>query len=218
MSHSKDEILSVGYVYKLSSLDGKLIYYGSTKNFHRRMQSHKDNYNLFLKGNQDSNSSFEILKLGNYNRAVVATFYNISRFDLERNEREFVENNPCVNHRLPGRDMTSIKCSICSGTYSEKTKDTHEQSSKHIAALQQKPVFGFCCKVCNRDLINNNPSTIIRHEKTLVHLKALQNQVNTLSNQINNLTNVIKKIKLKPKQPITIGNNNSNITINSNNL
>jgi len=218
MGKSKDEILSVGYVYKLSSLDGKLIYYGSTNNYTERFRSHKKDYNRFLKGKHSYVSNFEIIKLGNYNKEVVATLYNISRFDLERKEREFVENNPCENLLLPGRDMTSIKCSICSGTYSEKTKSRHENGQKHIAALQQKPVFGFCCKVCNRDLINNNPSTITRHEKTLVHLKALQNQVNTLSNQINNLTNVIKKIKLKPKQPITIGNNNSNITINSNNL
>ena len=110
MSHSKDEILSVGYVYKLSSLDGKLIYYGSTNNYTERFRSHKKDYNRFLKGKHSYVSNFEIIKLGNYNKEVVATLYNISRFDLERKEREFVENNPCENLLLPGRDMTSIKC------------------------------------------------------------------------------------------------------------
>ena len=217
MSNSKDEILSVGYIYKLSSLDGKLIYFGSTKNYKERFRGHVKQYKEYLKGKRSYISHFEIVKLGNYNKEVVATFYNISRFDLERKEREFVLNNPCENLLLPGRDMTSIKCKICSGRYDEKTKSKHENGPRHIAALQQKPVFGFCCKVCNRDLINNSPYTITRHEKTLVHIKALQNQVNTLSNQVNHLTTVIKKIKLNPKQPIIIGNNNSNTTIISNN-
>ena len=94
---TRDTVLSVGYIYKISSADGALIYYGATDNFDKRMREHKSDYKRFLNNKFYYLTVFEIIKLGNYRTEIFQTHNNIKWQDLLDIETDIIFNNPCVN-------------------------------------------------------------------------------------------------------------------------
>jgi len=211
MAKSKDEILPIGFIYKLSSPDGSLVYYGSTKNFEKRFQSHIYKYNSYLNKNSGSSyyASFEIIKLGTYNTEVIGTFYHISRCNLQQKEYDYITHNDCLNEK--GKSNTEVKRTN-NKKYREKHIDEIREYDKKYREnnkekLYEKKNKKHICDICKEHFTHSNKS---RHQKSYKHLAVLQNQVNNLQTQV-------KKIKMKPKiiqQPISIGNNN-HIIINT---
>ena len=214
MPKDPNEILEWCCVYKIQSLvNPELVYYGSTNNFKRRAQNHKDKYTLFLKGSYHYVSVFDIITLGDYTNVIMCNYNNITRRQLEENESVFISSNKCVNRQGYGKTRYQIN-----KDYFERNKDKilararelRKINSEINSKINSEKIF---CIECNKNISRGYKG---EHLKTNKHLKAvkLQKQINDLSNKVNNIK---PKIKLKLKQTFNI-NYSSNIDINTNTM
>ena len=96
---TRDTILSEGYIYKISSADDSLVYYGATDNFKTRMIVHKSSYKRYLNSNGQYLTVFDIIKFDNYKTEIFQTYNNITWGALLDIEDSIILNNPCVNTR-----------------------------------------------------------------------------------------------------------------------
>jgi len=185
-----DEIID-GLVYKIVSLiNPELVYFGSTNNFNKRMQGHKNAYKSFLnKKSKDYYTYFEIFDLGKYNTEIVKEYKQITRRELYNFETEFIQNNKCVNKRQSlTEQMKKDTKKGCNNQYYQDNKTKLNQ--QHI------------CETCG-----SNYSTIhkLRHFTTNKHQNAVNQKLLDLENQNKQLTGEIAAIKpkivikLKPK-------------------
>jgi len=185
-----DEIID-GLVYKIVSLiNPELVYFGSTNNFNKRMQGHKNAYKSFLnKKSKDYYTYFEIFDLGKYNTEIVKEYKQITRRELYNFETEFIQNNKCVNKRQSlTEQMKKDTKKGCNNKYYQDNKTKLNQ--QHI------------CETCG-----SNYSTIhkLRHFTTNKHQNAVNQKLLDLENQNKQLTGEIAAIKpkivikLKPK-------------------
>ena len=200
---TRDTVLSEGYIYKISSEDEALVYYGATDNFNKRMSKHKNNYYYFLNGKYHFTTVFDIIKLGNYKTEIFQTHHNIKWQDLLDIETDIIFNNDCVNK--------SSKSNIKNNPNYNK-----DYNKENAAKLNEQ----FKCCDCQGSYTHHNKST---HFKTQIHIKALKLKLEQQQKQIDNLeikvNNIKPKIilKLKPKIVLTGDNNTNNINITSNN-
>lgn len=96
------EILDIGYVYKITSKDDDKIYYGSTINWKERLRNH----------NSRGNKCMTRWIHGKKEISVLDTYHNISRQDLKKKERFYIENHnedECglllLNKQKPGQTI-----------------------------------------------------------------------------------------------------------------
>jgi len=200
---TRETILPVGIIYKISSADDSLVYFGATDNFVERMRHHKSDYKRFLANKYCYLTSFEIIKLPNYKTEIFQTHNNIKWQDLLDIEDSIILNNPCVNTRSK-KDSRSP----------EYKKEQNEKYNKKNAA---KIYEQFICCDCPGRYTHSNRT---QHFKTQKHIKALklklEQQENLLKQQAEQITEIkteVKKIKLKMKTqpPQQITNNITNI-------
>jgi len=200
---TKQTILPVGYIYKITSEDGTLIYYGATDNFDRRMRAHKSSNKRYLNSNGQYYTYCDILELPNYKTEIFQTHNNITWQDLLNIETDIIFNNPCVNKQSK-KDSRSP----------EYIKNHNEKYNKENAAKLNEKFL--CCECPGR----YTHATKSKHFKTQIHIKALklklEAQENLLKEQAGQITEIkqeVKKIKLKMKNqpPQQITNNNINI-------
>jgi len=197
---TKDTILPVGIIYKITSADDSLVYFGATDNFDRRMIEHKSSYKRYLNDKFSYLTVFDIMKLGNYKTEIFQTYNNITWGALLDIEDSIILNNPCVNTRSKiniknnpnynkeykkenaAKIHEKFKCPDCPGRYTHQNKPTHFKSQKHIKALKLK-------------------------------LEAQEQLLKQQAEQITEIKTEVKKIKLKMKTqpPQQITNNNINI-------
>jgi len=200
---TKDTILPVGIIYKITSADDSLVYFGATDNFDRRMIEHKSSYKRYLNDKFSYLTVFDIMKLGNYKTEIFQTYNNITWGALLDIEDSIILNNPCVN--------TRSKINI-------KNNPNYNKEYKKANAAKLNEQFK-CCD-CQGSYTHHNKST---HFKTQIHIKALKLKLEQQQKQIDNLeikvNNIKPKIilKLKPKIVLTGDNNTNNINITSNN-
>ena len=189
MCKNPNEIID-GCVYKIVSVvNPELVYFGSTNNFKKRMQGHKDDYKRYLNKKYDYITYFEIFDLGKYSTEIVKEFKQITRRELEDFETEFIQNNKCVNKRQSlTEQMKKDTKKGCNNQYYQDNKTKLNQ--QHI------------CETCG-----SNYSTIhkLRHFTTNKHQNAVNQKLLDLENQNKQLTGEIAAvkpkivIKLKPK-------------------
>jgi len=189
MCKNPNEIID-GCVYKIVSVvNPELVYFGSTNNFKKRMQGHKDDYKRYLNKKYDYITYFEIFDLGKYSTEIVKEFKQITRRELEDFETEFIQNNKCVNKRQ----------SITEQMKKDKDKKYYEENK---IIINQRRNQQHICEICNGDYTNRNKST---HFKTYKHQNAVNQKLLDLENQNKQLTGEIAAIKpkivikLKPK-------------------
>ncbi len=96
---NKNTVYDIGYIYRLTNKEKTLQYYGSTKDYKRRIAAHKSVYKKSLAGGSKYLATIEILKLGDFESEVLEIHYNITREALEKIEQQYIMNNPCVNIR-----------------------------------------------------------------------------------------------------------------------
>ena len=78
MSDNTDELIN-GVVYKITSkVKPEMVYFGSTKNFYKRMSSHKTHYNIYLKNKSNYLAVYDIFALGYYKQEVVKGYTGIT--------------------------------------------------------------------------------------------------------------------------------------------
>ena len=88
-----------GKIYKIESLEGKCIYYGSTtQKLCVRMAEHRRNY----KSNRGITSE-QVLCFNDAKIYLVENYACNSREELHAREGYYIRNNVCVNKKIPGR-------------------------------------------------------------------------------------------------------------------
>ena len=95
----------LGKIYKIVCDTTGLVYYGSTceNTLAKRLAKHVANYKLNEKGKRNSITSFQIIKNNNFNIVLVELCPGNSKDELPTRERIYIENNVCVNKKVPLR-------------------------------------------------------------------------------------------------------------------
>ena len=149
-----------GKVYKISCNITGLTYYGSTTQpLSVRMGGHKRMMNC---------SSKQIIMGGNYDYSLVEDCPCENKEQLHRRERFYIENNECVNKKIPCRT---------SKEHYEQNKDKvlahqkeyHEENKDKISKQNKIKVTCECGAVVNK-------SSLARHCKTKKHRNYLESQ------------------------------------------
>ena len=88
-----------GKIYKIESLEGDCVYYGSTcELLSRRMAKHRHNYK-----NNGGITSQQILCFDDAKIYLVENYPCNSKEELHAREGWYIKNNDCVNKKTPGR-------------------------------------------------------------------------------------------------------------------
>jgi len=87
-----------GKIYKLIDNTNGNIYIGSTcTSLKERLQGHKDNYLEHKKKVNNGSTSYNIIKNNDYKIELLENFPCKSKQELLNKEREYIENNKCIN-------------------------------------------------------------------------------------------------------------------------
>jgi len=151
---------SEGKIYRIVCNVTNEQYIGSTKEKYlsRRLQRHKHHYKEYLKTGKRYMTSFPIIKREDFEIILLEKYPCDSKLDLEKRERYYIENNDCVNKKVPTRtakeerkaepekykeidkkwntkkkekQKEKYKCE-CGSTLIKHHKARHERSQKHI--------------------------------------------------------------------------------------
>jgi hypothetical protein len=116
-----------GQIYCLRSHQTDLVYIGSTLNpLYKRKGQHKSNYKIWLKGEHNYVSSYEIIKYDDAYIELVEDYPCNTRAELERREGQIIrETENCCNRFIAGR------------TYAEYCQDNKEKINKKSAKWYQ---------------------------------------------------------------------------------
>ena len=182
-------------IYKIVSDSSDLVYYGSTCSpLSRRMSGHRATYKHWLQGPDKANftTSYRLLELGDAQIFLVELFSCNTGEELRARERYYIENNECVNRRIPGRSKSEYK-----KIYDENNKEaiiaqTKEYRQINREQINAKKKENFDCK-CGNSYTRTHKA---QHERTLNHRKYLANLRNDsdsddLSNEIEQLNNLV---------------------------
>ena len=96
---------SKGKIYKIVCNKTGKIYIGSTvSKLSKRLSQHKEKYKKYLNNTYHFLTSFEILKNDNFQIVLIENIPCNNREELLRRERYYMENNKCVNQKIPIRE------------------------------------------------------------------------------------------------------------------
>lgn len=205
MCKNPDEIID-GCVYKIISLvNPDLVYFGSTKNFYKRMSRHKADYKRYLKNGYSYTTLYDIIDLGKYSTEIVKEFKHITRRELEDFETEFIQNNKCVNKRQSITEQMKID------NRNQSQKKYYENNKNRINQQRNQPHI---CEICGCNYTTANKSA---HSKSYKHQSAVNQKLLDLENKNKELTEEIAAIKPKIviKMKVKTLNNNAELTINN---
>jgi hypothetical protein len=145
-----------GKIYLIYSKKYPLIYYGSTtRTLEDRLKEHERDCELFLNEKGKYTSSFEIIKLGNYDILLIEDFPCNSKKDLLRREGEYIKQNfcLCVNKKIAGRTNEEYvndnreKISKRQQRWSENNK---ERVAKSKREWKSRNKYKINCPHCNK--------------------------------------------------------------------
>jgi len=107
-------------IYKIIDNTNNNIYIGSTCEIYlsKRLQKHLSNYKAYKIGKYTYTTSFKIFENNNFEILLLETYPCNNKYELELKEREYIENNDCLNKVIPTR------------TQKEYREDNKEQISK----------------------------------------------------------------------------------------
>ena len=127
-----------GKIYKIESLEGNCIYYGSTAQpqLCKRMAQHRANYKRYIHGGQYICSS-KVLKYDDAKIYLVEHYACNSKEELHAREGYYIKNFDCVNKQIPGRDKKEYYDDNKEYILKEK-KIYYEINKKHITKYQEK--------------------------------------------------------------------------------
>lgn len=116
------EMLDVGYIYSITTEEDDKIYYGSTKDWQERLRTHRSKWNKCM----------TMYMIGNKQLNILKTCYNISRRDLQKIEREFIENH---NEESSGKILLNKQ--VPTQTVKEYHKNRYNNNPDYYAGLQR---------------------------------------------------------------------------------
>jgi hypothetical protein len=153
-----------GILYKI--IGGDKCYYGSTtRSILQRWREHLSNYKLYKLKFVAHTSVYDIFDeygVDNCKAELILELEFKDRNELLNKEKEYIQNNKCVNIKIPIRSKEEKKmiAKVNSKNYYEINKDTISESKK----------IKFNCE-CNSEITKNNKE---RHFKTRKHLEFLE--------------------------------------------
>ena len=100
-----------GIIYKIVDNTNNDVYYGATyQSLSARKSGHKRDYNRYKNGKSFYTTAYDIFDNGNFNFEKIDSIENDDldtlKSDLKLLERNYIENNTCVNKVIPGRTKT----------------------------------------------------------------------------------------------------------------
>jgi hypothetical protein len=117
-----------GKIYKIVDNTNGNVYYGSTiQTLKERLRIHKSRLNC---------SSRDIIANEDYEIILIENYPCESKKELELRERYFIENNECINNKIPGRTQKEYRqdnrdiIQKISKEYHENNKDKINQQKK----------------------------------------------------------------------------------------
>ena len=121
----------IGIVYKLTCNKTEMVYYGSTKNYNKRMREHinmaKNSRGYY------SARSYLIIQEGDYAFEVLETLHDCSKETLEQRERFYIENNKCINRQCPLRKANEPYLCECGRQLSSiNNRYRHIKTKQHL--------------------------------------------------------------------------------------
>jgi hypothetical protein len=132
--------MNIGYIYKIYDNTNNNVYYGSTiQKLSSRLSGHRRDYKKFLNGNGDFITSFKILEYGDYAISLVETVEFNDKIELKARERNYIENNECVNKNLPNRTSKEYR-EANKDNLKEKNKEYYE-TNKEVNKEQRKEYY-----------------------------------------------------------------------------
>jgi len=162
-----------GKIYKIVDNTNGDVYYGSTvKTLGERLSVHKYNKNC---------SSREIIKNNNYNIILIENYSCESKEQLELRERYYIENNECINERIPGR------------TQKEWYQENRERILIKIKTDERKQ-YEIDYSIKNKDIINqktklwyqNNKDKKLEYDRQLrAYRYSWGGHISTVGNMLN---------------------------------
>lgn len=117
-----------GVVYALvSKADPSVQYIGSTViPLHLRLSVHLSAHKAKVSTGTGSNvTSFQVFNLGDYDIKELEECLNCTRYELKVRERYHIENNRCVNARVPTRTLAEYRASEQFQATQKKWQDAH---------------------------------------------------------------------------------------------
>ena len=91
-----------GFIYSIVCNETGEVYYGSTtQNVSERIFIHNSNMKRWNEGKTNYCASYEIIERNNYTVSTIETVEFEDKTELYERERFYIENNDCVNCRLP---------------------------------------------------------------------------------------------------------------------
>jgi len=138
-----EEKLKVGRIYKIIDNTNGNIYIGSTtQKLNQRFNNHKNSYNNFINNKQGYCTYFDIIKNNNCEIELIKFVIFKDKIELFQRERYYIENNNCINQKLPSRSRKEYarqryicECGIDSA---HDNKWRHEKSQRHINFINSK--------------------------------------------------------------------------------
>ena len=121
----------IGIIYKLKCNKTEMVYYGSTKNYNKRMGQHinmaKNSRGYY------SARSYLIIQEGDYAFEVLETLHDCSKETLEQRERFYIENNKCINRQCPLRKANEPYLCECGRQLSSiNNRYRHIKTKQHL--------------------------------------------------------------------------------------
>jgi GIY-YIG catalytic domain len=137
-------------IYKIESVLGGLVYYGSTRNdLYTRMGMHKGDHKKFQAGKHRRITAFDVLVHPDARILLVEAFPCSNKQELTAREAWYIRNNDCVNKVIPGRTHREYRqenkrmitekkkqpkhCETCNCWVGAGVFYIHRRSQKHIA-------------------------------------------------------------------------------------
>ena len=139
----------IGRIYRIVSSECDGTYIGSTtQQLNMRFSGHKSHYKMYLAGNMNYLTSFEVLKFTDAKIELIHEGLFDGKTDLEKFEGDTIRTTPnAVNKIVAGRSMqeyyeynkeailarknTKCTCATCGGKYTLASKAKHFRTKKH---------------------------------------------------------------------------------------
>ena len=169
-----------GKIYKLVNEEfPDLVYYGSTiKKLSRRLTNHRADSKI------KNNSSKILFSKGECKIILIENYPCKSNLELFKKERQYIENNDCINKCIPSRTnkewmkANKDKMREWHKKYREENREKVNQwardyKSKNREKINEIQKEKIICPICN---ISMTKRGINRHEKTQKHINNTKNK------------------------------------------
>ena len=122
-----------GKIYKITSENSNLVYYGSTseKYLSSRLSHHLSQYKLYLNGKGNYCSSYKLLEHEDYKMELIKNFPCANRTQLTTEEGNYVKKFECINIQIPGRTKKQ---------YREQHKEQIKEQRKEYNIQNKKKI------------------------------------------------------------------------------